>query len=175
MLAPITLNELPREGRRYAGELSVDIYQLPRGEYEPEFVPPLKYDLEVRLEGADVVVHGVVDALFQLRCSRCNGPVPWRARLDPYHYQEPRDGAATLDLTDLMREDTLLALPGYPRCEESNVDPHPCPRAGAVAPESEYVPLSEEETAELRQSDIWEALNQFQPDSPARTDRKPNP
>lgn len=172
MPAPISLNDLPRDGRDYSGEIRTDVFGL-SGEYEPRFVPPLTYDLQVKLDDGDIVVSGKVACSFEVPCVRCGQPVPWRVELDPYFSQEPREGLATLDLTAWIREDTLLALPGYPRCEESNVEPRPCAQAGGFPPESEFVPLSEEETTESPARDVWGALDSFPSDSPQRSDREP--
>ena len=171
MPAPITLNDLPRDGRDYRGEVREDLFAL-TGEFDPVFVPPLVYDLFVKLDDGDICISGKISATFQVPCVRCGQPVPWRVEMPNYVSKEPRDGEATLDLTERIREDTLLALPGYPRCEESNVEPRPCAQAGGFPPESEFVPLSEEETSELPASDVWGALDSFPTDSPSQSDSK---
>lgn len=154
----IHLNDLPPGGRNYSGEQRQDIFGL-TGKFDPVFTPPLKYDLMVRLDDGDIIVEGSVEVHFEIQCSRCAQQLPWRVSLDPYVTCEGRDGAATLDLTAQIREDTLLALPGYPRCEESNVAPRPCSGEDGFAPESEYVPLDGEETADPGQRDVWGALD----------------
>ncbi|MDB6133548.1 MAG: hypothetical protein JWM59_1791 [Verrucomicrobiales bacterium] len=154
----IHLNDLPPGGRNYSGELRTDIFEL-SGKFDPKFTPPFKFDLAVRVDDGDIIVQGWAETVFEMQCSRCTQQLPWRVRLDPYFTCEERDGAATLDLTAQLREDTLLALPGYPRCEESNVAPRPCSRDGGFAPESEYVPLDGEETVDPGQRDAWGALD----------------
>lgn len=164
----IHLNDLPPEGRNYSGELRTDLFGL-SGPYDPVFTPPFKYDVTVRLEDGDIIVEGEVEAQFEVQCSRCPQRLPWRVSLNPYLTCEERDKDDTLDLTAQLREDTLLALPGYPRCEESNVAPRPCSREGGFAPESDYVPLNGEETEDPgRRDDVWGALDKL----PA-TDPKP--
>ena len=164
----IQFSELPPEGRNFSGEIREDWFGL-TGKYDPIFESPLKYDVTVRLDDGDVIVEGAVSASFRLQCSHCAARLPWRVVLDPYLTCEAKEGG-TLDLTAQLREDILLALPGYPRCEESNVEPHPCQKEGAFAPESEFVPLTGEEPSDTPKPNVWEALDRLPPSgsSPAR-------
>jgi uncharacterized protein len=160
----ITFTDLPSEGRVYSGELRPDPFAL-AGKYDPIFVPPLRYEVTVRLDDGDVIVEGTVSARFQLQCSHCPSRLLWDVTMDPYFTCEEKEGD-TLDLTAQLREDILLALPGYPRCEESNVEPHPCQTEGAFAPESDYTPLTGEEPSDAPPPDIWKALDRLSPDGP---------
>lgn len=165
MLPVVQLNDLPRQGLTFEGETTQDIFQC-TGSIDPVFVPPLRYAFTLRADGADLVIEGRAEAQFEMPCSRCGRRMPWRVTLDPYLSVEPRDGAATLDLTAQLREDILLALPGYPRCEESNVDPRPCTAAGQFAPASTFVPLVEDAEDSLPPRNPWEELDRFEPGNP---------
>lgn len=160
----IQFTDLPPDGRSFSGEVRVDWFALP-GKFDPIFSPPLKYDVTVRLDDSDLIVEGSVKANFSLQCARCTQRLPWRVSLDPYFTCEEREGD-TLDLTSQLREDILLALPGYPRCEESNVEPQPCQTEGAFAPESEFIPLTGEETSDTPKPNVWEALDRLPPAEP---------
>jgi uncharacterized protein len=146
----IHFGDLPPDGRNYSGEIRTDLFAL-TGKYDPVFVPPLIYDVQVRLEEGDVIVEGKVEARFLLQCGRCAARLPWQVSLDPYFTCEAPEG------------DTLLSLPGYPRCEESNVEPQPCQKEGAFAPESEFVPLSGEEPLDAPRKDVWDVLDLLPP------------
>lgn len=161
----INFGDLPPDGRNYSGEHRPDLFGL-TGKFDPVFVPPLRYEVNVRLDEDDVIVEGTVEAQFTLQCSRCANRLPWLVRMDPYFTCEEKEGD-TLDLTAQLREDILLALPGYPRCEESNVEPQPCQTEGAFAPESEFVPLTGEEPSDAPKPDPWEALNRLSPGGPS--------
>lgn len=160
----INFGDLPPDGRTYSGELRTDIFGL-TGKFDPVFVPPLEYEVTVRLDDGDVIVEGTIGARFTLPCSRCPARLPWQVTLDPYLTCEVKEGD-TLDLTAQLREDILLALPGYPRCEESNVEPQPCQTEGAFAPESEFTPLTGEEPSDAPRPDPWEALDRLSPGGP---------
>lgn len=168
----IHLNELPPEGKLFEGEFRVDLFGLSHPE-DPKFRPPMTYSMNVRLDGADVIVEGTADAVFEVQCARCTERFPWRVMLDPYYSQEPREGASSLDLTAQLREDILLALPGYPHCEESNVESRVCPAADLFAPESDFIPISgeEDEGPPADDRNVWDALKNFRPASDADTDK----
>lgn len=172
MFHNIHLNELPPEGKLFEGEIRNDLFGL-SGQDDPRFIGPVEFSLNVSLDGPDVVVEGSINARFELLCARCGQWFPYDVELDQYYSQEPREGAATLDLTAQIREDILLALPGYPRCEESNVETRTCPGAGKFAPESDYTPLEEAEAEERSTKDVWNVLDKIQPSpgAPTRTNK----
>ncbi|MFN5961339.1 MAG: YceD family protein [Verrucomicrobiota bacterium] len=163
MFHNIHLNELPPEGRIFDGEIRTDPFAL-TGPDAPRFLPPLIFSVCVQIDGPAIVVDGSVSARFDLLCVRCGQWFPFEAGSDHFHSEDPRDGASTLDLTELLREHTLLALPGHPRCEESNVEPRACPAAGRFVPESEFTALPDDETPDSSRPDPWQALTQLQPD-----------
>lgn len=166
MFHNIHLSDLPPEGKEFDGELRNDVFQLP-SEDAPRYVPPVTFSVNVKLDGPDVVVEGTVHTRFELECARCGQWFPWEVDLENYYSQEPREGAATLDLTSQIREDILLALPGYPRCDQSNVEARTCPAADKFASESEYQALDETETEDPQHRDVWGALDSIQPPSGA--------
>ncbi len=161
----IQFSDLPPDGRNLAGEIRVDWFAL-SGKYDPIFQPPLRYEVNVRLDDGDVIVEGSVEARFSIQCSRCAARLPWQVTLDPYLTCDEKEGD-TLDLTAQLREDILLALPGYPRCEESNVEPHPCQTEGGFAPDSEFIPLTGEEPSDTPKPNVWEALDRLPPGGPS--------
>ncbi|HEX2750752.1 MAG TPA: hypothetical protein VHM91_22295 [Verrucomicrobiales bacterium] len=171
MFHNIHLNELPPDGKVFEGEIRNDLFHLTAKD-DPRFVPPVAFSLTVKLDGPDVVVEGSINARFELECARCGQWFPMDVELGNYYSQEERDGRATLDLTALIREDILLALPGYPRCEDSNVESRTCPAEGKFPAESEFTPLEEAETGEPQHRDVWDALDQIQPSNGAP--RRPN-
>ncbi len=166
MFHNIHLNDLPLDGKFFEGELRTDLFGL-TAPGDPRFVPPVTFALTVKVDGPDVIMEGSISARFEMVCARCGQWFPWDVELENYYSQEPRDGAAILDLTVQIREDILLALPGYPRCEDSNVESRTCPAEGRFPAESEYVPLEPVATEEPARRDVWDVLDQIDPSSGA--------
>ena len=163
MFHNIHLKELPPEGRLFEGEFRNDLFGL-TGEDAPRYIGPINFSLNVSVDDTWIVVEGSITVRFELECARCGQWFPYDLDLDDFYSQEPRDGESTLDLTAHIREDILLALPGYPRCEESNVEDRTCPASGKFAKESEFIPLSEEKTVEApKRTDVWNVLDQLPP------------
>jgi uncharacterized metal-binding protein YceD (DUF177 family) len=106
MFHNIHLNELPPEGKLFEGEFRNDLFGL-TGVDEPRFIGPVRFSLNVSLDGPWIVVEGSISARFELECARCGEWFAWDVALDDYASQEPREGASILDLTAHIREDIL--------------------------------------------------------------------
>jgi uncharacterized protein len=168
----INLNDITTDGKDVDGELRQDIFGLSEADPEaPQVTAPVEYDLHIELDRDLVIVSGSLSTQFNLTCSRCLCRFPWPVALGDYLSEEPREGRANLDLTELIREDIILALPGYPHCEDSPLTPsHRCPEADKFADSSEFVPISEEEATQQRSSDAWGVLDGLKAtDPPAKT------
>ena len=125
----IDLRQLPIEGKVVEGEISGDVFDLSSNDNaRPE--SPLHYRLKVRRSGDFLHLDGVIEALFSLDCGRCLEPYKLSIKKDEYRVEIPIENDDIIDLTDRLREDILLDLPGYPRCEDGNVDVRDCPAKG---------------------------------------------
>ncbi len=162
----INLNELPPEGRDVDGQIRQDIFGLdPSDKEAPRMISPVEYDLHVELDKASVLVSGSISTEVDLVCGRCLERFPWPVDLPDYLSEEPREGRVNLDLTELIREDILLSLPGYPHCEDSPLTPqHRCPAAHEFTSSTEFKPVSEEEASADRSRDAWSILDKLVPD-----------
>ncbi len=163
----LDLHDLSEDGKDFHGELAGDIFQLEPGGPHP--VPPLRYRLHVtELEGGLALVTGEVSADFTFECVRCLEPFTDRLTLPDWAVELEWNPAnsRSLDLTDQVREDILLALPGYPRCEEGRLHPRACPAAQRFSSASDYTPLPPEEGASARRSEQWGALDQLNLSAP---------
>jgi DUF177 domain-containing protein len=156
----IDLQNFPAEGRTFAGAIEKDIFQLePDG---PQPVSPLEYRLHVERRGHWLVVSGMVSATFQLVCVRCLEPFREQVTLDGYFVEEElAEKTLSVDLTDRVREDILLTLPGYPHCDESNVTRRSCPAADQFLPATSYSPHHPDEKEPVDRPDVWGALDQL--------------
>ncbi|MGI8603339.1 MAG: YceD family protein [Verrucomicrobiales bacterium] len=167
----IDLLNFPPDGRDFAGTLEKDIFQLESGGPRP--ASPLTYRLHVERRGSWLVIEGNVGATFELECVRCLTTFPEQVTLDGYLVEEELiEKTPSLDLTDRIREDILLALPGYPHCDESNVTPRVCVAAGRFLPASSYSPDHASEDEPAKRLDAWSALDQLNLKPPAA---KPKP
>ncbi len=148
---------LPAEGRRLEGTLPPDFFALPEGD---PVRPAGQLDLQLRVlrDDDDLIVTGRLRAPFQFDCVRCLQPLDYLVDLDAYHLEIPIENDQIIDLTDWLREDILLTLPSYPRCEDSNVLPRDC------AAEGRFEPDSKEETDDAAPEStkgVWDALDQL--------------
>lgn len=153
---------VPPEGLALAGAVAHDVFELAADDWaRPR--PPLEYAISVHRSGDLLLIEGSVASRFQLQCARCLEWFDDLIRLEPYQAEvEIEDETANVDLTVRIREDILLALPGFPRCEDSVLEPRDCP-AGEILRQlgEQAVPPGE------RDDDVWGALDQINIDKPS--------
>lgn len=116
-LTRLTLRDLPEEdGLDLNGELPASLFDdLPGGTVRA--TGPLAYSLHLLRGGDLATAAGRICAPFDLECVRCCGHFPWQAEIDPYLAELDFEESSTIDLTERLREDILLTLPDYPRCD----------------------------------------------------------
>ncbi len=152
----IDLRSLPDGGKDISGQEIPAFFALdPKDSIQA--VSPLKYDLHVERDGKELLISGSLDATFSLECGACMERFDYRVELPDYASEVEIAKDDTINLTDTIREDTLLALPSYPRCEAGNVQPRQCPAEGRFEPVLETAP-DESQTAG---PGVWEALNKL--------------
>lgn len=156
----IDLRSLPDGGLQLTGEEPPAFFALsPQDPIQAE--SPLSYDLQIERDGEEVIVTGSLEAVFSLECGRCLERFQHRLHLRRYRGElAVEEGSAkdsTINLTDMLREDTLVALPSYPRCEDGNVRPRQCPAEGKFEPDLETVGGEPENAG----PGVWEALNKL--------------
>ena len=155
----IDLRNLPEDGKDLTGTLTPQFFELSETD-DVKAVSPLHYDLHVERDGKDVLVSGRLEAGFELVCGRCLQTFGQHVELDGYQAEIPiEDPAATIDLTEAVREDILLALPSYPRCENGNVEPRECPAQGKFEPATDESAPGEPAGPQAR--DVWNVLDQL--------------
>lgn len=150
------IRNLPSEGKQVTGTQPASFFNLE----ETDLVKaesPLVYDLNFIRDDKDILVTGSLDATFSLECGRCLERFQMQVDLQDYQAEVPIEKDTTMDLTDLIREDILLTLPNFPRCENGNVEPRECPAEGNFEPTEE--PLVNEEPG--ADGGVWNALDQL--------------
>ena len=113
----LSIGEIPDEGLNLTGQLPASIFDLKDGLAKPK--SPVSYDLHVSLADQFVIMQGSVSADFSLTCVHSSKPFDFAVRLDPYQESVELENPELIDLTERIREDTLLALPAYPTSPES--------------------------------------------------------
>lgn len=111
----VDVTRLDPDGEVLEGELfCVDV--------DEEFVHPfggVRYRLDVRLFGTELLVRGHLEQDFDLVCSRCGEDFDTTVKVEDFtESYEVGEKIQEVDLTEDIRESIILALPSYPVCRE---------------------------------------------------------
>jgi uncharacterized metal-binding protein YceD (DUF177 family) len=75
-----------------------------------------------------------------------------------YELDLPLEGEGSIiDLTEAIRDDILVALPPYPRCEDGNIEPRECPAQGRF----DSVPAALPDEPPAGDKAVWNVLDQL--------------
>ena len=153
----IDLNKLPSDGKDIEGTLPPAFFDLQTTDVI-KATEPLNYQLHVERDGKDLLLLGELSAGFELECGRCLQKFAYRTEMPHYHAEIPIESEdATIDLTDALREDILVALPSYPRCEDGNVEPRVCPAEGRF----EVTAAAESDEPAGQDTGVWDVLDKL--------------
>ena len=111
----IPLEDFPEGGLRCRGEADSSILGLESASIRP--AGPICYELEAQLYDSELVVRGKVEAPFTMRCDRCLEEFDYTVQATDFALSFEVGDAPSLDITEELREELILALPGYPKCE----------------------------------------------------------
>jgi uncharacterized protein len=115
MSLKIHLRQIPPG--RWEGEEDVASFGLPEAGAAP--VGFLKYHLEGSISKNELYIMGTLNLKVRLQCVACLRFFEYNIHIDNLLHQIQLDGRESVDLTPLVREDILLALPLYPRCDST--------------------------------------------------------
>ena len=152
----IDLFTLPEEGKNFSGELPPEIFDLPA--HDPQPVGPLSYDLHVQRFGSELLLSGSLSVPFELTCVRTLHPFVKTLRVEPANIAVEIEQEGVVVATDALREEVLLEIPDYPRCDEADEPMH-------CEIDSRYLAVDKpaEDTVETRPraagDDRWSALD----------------
>lgn len=152
----IDLRSLPDGGKDISGQEAPAFFELDAND-PIQAISPLKYDLHIERDGGDLLVTGSLEVTFSLECGRCLERYEHKVALTHYASELEIAKDPTINLTDTIREDTLVALPSYPRCEAGNVRPRQCPAEGRF----DTVLETAGEEPQSAGPGVWEALNKL--------------
>lgn len=146
---------IPDEGLTLNGSLPATIFDLDSQD-TTQAAGPLNYDITVIRDEDSLIITGEISALFELQCGRCTERFQTEITLNPYGQDIPLENDSHVDLTSTLREDILLALPNYPRCETGTVTPRECPADGQFDAPQES---PESQSDQPENGKVWEALD----------------
>ncbi|MEM8952797.1 MAG: hypothetical protein AAGD22_01475 [Verrucomicrobiota bacterium] len=140
------------------GEFPIDVFQID-GE-EIRAASPLRYHLQASLQENELLITGTISSSFHLRCVRCLDFFEKSIHIQALTLLIPFENEASIDLTERLREDILLDLPGYPRCEMAD-SPRECKPSGTILTEDDYHPSTNDSLTQ--EKEIWSALDDWKP------------
>ena len=111
----VHLNQIPSHGLHLAGTASSQMLDL----HEPGIQPAgdVRYDLDIGLSDGGLFATGTVGVDLDLECVACLERFRYPLAIPDFACQVELSGAESVDLTGLVREDILLALPPHPHCD----------------------------------------------------------
>ena len=122
----IDVARLDPEGELLEGE--VDVVDI-----DEKFVKPfggVRYRLKAQVIGTELLVKGCLEQDFDLVCCRCGKDFDDTVKVEDFLESiEIGENPNEVDVSDLVRESVLLALPNYPVCQET------CPGVEAKKPD----------------------------------------
>ena len=146
----VHIHQIPHEGKRLEGEDPSSILELNDSDTRP--VGPIEYVLDVGLSGGGLFATGTLGVDLDCQCVSCLEQFRYPLRVEDFATQVELTGAETVDLTEPIREDILLALPPHPHCDWSGE--REC--KGAFHPAN-----TEDATEQSERPQVWEALDQL--------------
>ena len=111
----VHVNQIPAQGLHLEGEEPASILEL----NDPTFRPRtgIRWSLDIGLSDGGLFATGKLAADLEMTCVACLRKFTYPLRVDDFATQVELKSPETVDLTDQMREDILLALPPYPHCD----------------------------------------------------------
>jgi uncharacterized protein len=123
----VVIRHIPPEGMPLNGQLSAD--ELSLGFEGVTAAGALEYDLCAEVVSKELLVRGSLRLSVQFVCSRCLAPFRADVRSAAYSFnRRVTDEEETIDLTESVREDIIMALPLKPLCSQGCRGL--CPRCG---------------------------------------------
>jgi uncharacterized metal-binding protein YceD (DUF177 family) len=114
----IDLTNLPEEGKSFSGELSHEIFDLPKEDAQP--TGPLIYDIWAQRFGTELLLTGRLSAPFEFTCVRTLHPFTQTIHLEDAAISIEITQEGEFDIADSLREEVLIHFPLDPKCEDGD-------------------------------------------------------
>ena len=116
----IQLEDFPEEGRYLQGEVDGAVFGIDNDEIRS--AGPIRYEFDTQLYENELVLRGSLATEFDMRCNRCLAHFAYTAEIPDLTLSFDVKGKACLDVTEALREELVLVLPSYPKCEHAGLD-----------------------------------------------------
>ena len=146
----VHIQQIPPEGLHLEGEEPGSVLDLNDEIARP--AGPIAYSLDVGLSEDGLFATGSLSVPLDLVCVACLEHFPFSLQVPDFACQIELTGRETVDLTEQVREDTLLALPPHPHCDWDGE--RECKAAFRKQIETPDEPLSDTR-------EVWGALDQL--------------
>ena len=120
----VNLRQLEKQNLTLAGELLVADLVLETLDEMVQANEPLSYELEAQLLDDSLLIRGELAIVLDCYCVRCLNPFKHKLVLPDFAAHVPLEGEEAIpvsgdcvDLTAILREDTLLEFPQHPLCK----------------------------------------------------------
>ncbi len=153
----ISLEDFPPAGRHISGEIDGAIFGFDNDEIQS--IGPLYYDLDVQLFETELLATGYISAPFRFRCGRCLEQFDHTMECENLSVSEDCTDKLMVDLTEQLREELVLDIPTYPKCELSGQECEINSQFSDFSLDND--PQSGVESATPSSNSVWDALNQF--------------
>ena len=111
----IHLKQIPPEGLHLEGEEDCAIAELQKDGVR--CVGPLRYKLDLGISNGALWANGSLAQAVEVTCVSCLEKFLYEIKVPAFAVHTELHGPETVDLAPLIREDILLNLPAYPRCD----------------------------------------------------------
>lgn len=145
----VHIDQIPPEGAHFEGEDPASILELQGTDFTA--TSPVRYSLDLSVSDATLIATGSLAVDLEAGCVSCLEPFPLPVRVDDFACQAELKGSEEIDLTEVLKEDILLALPAHPRCDWDGK--RKCPGVQRPAP-------AESSEGEDRPN-VWGSLDQI--------------
>jgi uncharacterized metal-binding protein YceD (DUF177 family) len=149
----IHLKQIPADGLHLEGEEDCPISEL-----EAEgvrCVGPLRYNLDVGMSGEALWANGSLQQEVELTCVSCLEKFVYEIDVPAFAVHTELHGPEVIDLTPAIREDILLNLPAYQRCNAIGG------RSECKAPVKVELSAAEKQEIEAKREHDWAALDKL--------------
>ena len=145
----VHLRQIPAEGLHLEGEEECPLHDL--AEADGVCAGPLQYSLDVGISDDAVWANGTLAQPMEFRCVSCLETFPYTIEVPEFALHIDTGGPELGDFAPQVREDLLLNLPAYPRCDREG---------GRNCPAAETLQQHAADAPEVRKPD-WSALDKL--------------